>query len=135
LTATLSASANSTAATTESLSAATPAAFVHSDGAQTITQHADGTQSVRSLLAAPVDVRTDSVAVQFYVSGLRDASNVRAQIAGQDVPVLYSGRAAHFAGLDQVSVQLPRSLAGTGETEVLMTVDGRTANPVRIRIQ
>lgn len=125
------------AATAAGVAAAPATVLLHASGAQAITQHADGTRSVRSVHTAPVDLgaSSDVVALQFYASGLRDASEVRVQIAGRDVPVLYAGKAAHFEGLDQVSVRLPRSLTGVGEVDVVLTVDGQTANPVRIRIQ
>jgi uncharacterized protein (TIGR03437 family) len=73
--------------------------------------------------------------LQFYASGVRDASEVHVRIAGQEVPVLYSGPAGHFPGLDEVTVEIPRSLAGMGESEVLLTADGEPASPVRIHIQ
>ena len=57
------------------------------------------------------------------------------QIAGQDVPVLYAGPAQYFPGLDQVSVAVPRSLAGSGKVSVVLTVDGRPAKPASIEIQ
>src|SRR5579863_935336 len=111
--------------------------ILHSTGAQAVTHHADGTQSVRSAHGASVDLGApeDTVALQFYATGVRDGSEVRVQIAGQDVPVLYAGKSDHFEGLDQVSVQLPRSLAGIGEAEVVLTVDGQNSSPVRIHIQ
>jgi uncharacterized protein (TIGR03437 family) len=87
--------------------------------------------------AAPVDpgASGDTVMLQFYASGVRDASEVHVQIAGQDVPVRYSGASGHFPGLDEVTVDLPRSLAGTGDVDVVLTADGQTASPVRIHIQ
>jgi uncharacterized protein (TIGR03437 family) len=73
--------------------------------------------------------------LRFYASGVGDASEVHVQIAGQDVPVLYSGPAGHFPGLDEVTVEISRSLAGIGEADVVLTADGQTASPVRIHIQ
>ena len=110
---------------------------LHAEGAQAITSHADGTRSVRSIGAAPVDLgsSSDVVALEFYASGVRDGAGIRVQIAGHDVPVLYAGPAGHFAGLDEVSVAVPRSLAGSGNVDVALTVDGRTASPVHIQIQ
>ena len=85
---------------------------------------------------APVDLlASDKVMLQFYTSGVRDASEVHVRIAGQDVPVLYSGASGHFAGLDEVIVELPRSLAGMGRVDVVLTADGQTAGPVSIHIQ
>jgi hypothetical protein len=110
---------------------------LHTGGAQIITAHVDGTKSVRSIGGAPVDLgdSSDKVALQFYASGVRDASEIRVQIAGHDVPVLYAGPADHFAGLDEVSVAVPRSMAGSGNVDVELTVDGRSASPVHIQIQ
>lgn len=104
---------------------------------QVITLHADGTQLVRPLRMAPVEpaATSDRVMLQFYASGVRDASEVHVQIAGQDVPVRYAGPSGHFPGLDEVTVEVPRSLAGMGDADVTMTVDGQAASPVRIRIQ
>ena len=137
LNAALSGAAATAAVTTDGVPAHTAAVVVHSNGAQAITLHPDGTQSVRPLHSSPVDLGAegDSVALQFYVSGLGEGANVQVQIAGTEVPVLYAGKAAHFTGLDEVSVQLPRSLAGAGQADVVMTVDGRAANPVQIHIQ
>jgi len=119
-------------------SAAAPASVqLHAAGAQAISAHADGTRSVRPIGALPVELgdSADVVALQFYASGVRDGSEVHVQIAGHDVPLLYAGPAGHFPGLDEVSVKVPRSLAGSGNVDVTLTVDGRTASPVHIQIQ
>jgi len=49
-----------------------------------------------------------------------------------DLPVLYAGAQGTLAGLDQVNAQLPQSLAGRGEVDVMLTVDGKPANTVRV---
>jgi uncharacterized protein (TIGR03437 family) len=110
---------------------------LHAEGARSITAHEDGTQSVRSIGAAPVEAgaSSDVVALEFYAAGVRDGSAIEVRIGGQNVPVLYAGAAERFTGLDQISVRLPRSLAGSGAADVLLTVDGQTAEPVRIQIQ
>lgn len=76
-----------------------------------------------------------TVLLQFYASGVRNRSQVRVQVAGQDVPVHYTGAADSFPGLDAVTIELPRSLAGTGDRDVVLIVDGRAATPVRAHIQ
>ena len=49
--------------------------------------------------------------------------------------VLYAGKnGADYEGLDQVNIEIPRSLAGRGDVDLLLTIDGRTANPVTLRI-
>jgi hypothetical protein len=124
-------------ATIPGTTTASAKAMLYSGGAQAISMHGDGTRSVRSIRSAPVELgaSNDAVALQFYASGVSGASNVHVQIAGEDVPLLYAGPASHFPGLDQVSVQVPRSLVGRGPVEVVMTVDGQTANPVGLQIQ
>ena len=98
---------------------------------------ADGTQSVRPLRSAPVDLSasTDRTMLRFYASGVRYASDVHVEIAGQQVPVVHAGPSADFAGLDEVTVDLPHSLAGMGRAEMILTVDGEAASPVPVHIQ
>jgi len=112
-------------------------ALLDARAVEVITAHADGTQSVRPLQGAPVDLSasSDRVMLRFYASGVRDASEVHVQIAGQEAPVFYSGPAGYFPGLDEVVVELPRSLAGMGGVDVVLTADGQTASPVPIHIQ
>jgi len=40
-----------------------------------------------------------------------------------------------FVGLDQVNVRLSRALAGRGEVDVSLSVDGRITNTVRINVR
>jgi uncharacterized protein (TIGR03437 family) len=51
------------------------------------------------------------------------------------VDVLYAGSQIQYPGLDQINVPVPATLAGSGEVDVSVTVDGRTANTVRIAIR
>jgi uncharacterized protein (TIGR03437 family) len=37
--------------------------------------------------------------------------------------------------LDQVNVKLPRSLIGRGDVVVILRVDGKTANAVRVNVR
>jgi uncharacterized protein (TIGR03437 family) len=73
-----------------------------------------------------------------YGTGIRNRSslaNVTANIGGTNVPVLYAGVQPSFDGLDQVNLTLPLSLSGSGEVNIVLTVDGQTANVVTINIQ
>jgi uncharacterized protein (TIGR03437 family) len=49
--------------------------------------------------------------------------------------VIFAEAQSDAVGVDQVAVLLPRRLAGRGEVDVLLTVDGKMANPVRINIK
>lgn len=87
--------------------------------------------------AAPIALN-GSVTLVLYGTGLRNRSslsNVTANINGTDVPVLYAGSQPSYEGLDQVNLSLPSSLSGSGEVNIVLTVDGQTANVVSIDIQ
>jgi uncharacterized protein (TIGR03437 family) len=60
---------------------------------------------------------------------------VACKIGGADAEVLFAGAAPGFVGLDQSNVRLPRSLAGRGEVNVVMTVDSKAVNMVRVAIR
>ena len=79
-----------------------------------------------------------SVYVSFFGTGIRNRSslaNVAATVNGIGVPVLYAGPAPGYTGLDQVNVGLVLSLRGSGESNVVLTVDGQAANTVTIDVQ
>ncbi len=86
---------------------------------------------------APIDLgpAVDQVYLILYGSGFRNRSglsSVSVRIGGVDVPVIYAGPAPGFVGLDQLNLgPLPRSLAGRGIAEILLTVDNRLANAVQ----
>jgi len=42
---------------------------------------------------------------------------------------------AAYAGLDQVNISIPKSLAGTGDARVYLVADGVASNPVGLEIQ
>jgi uncharacterized protein (TIGR03437 family) len=49
--------------------------------------------------------------------------------------VLYAGAQGGFVGLDQVNVRLQRSLAGRGDTDIILTVDDKRANTVKVNFK
>jgi uncharacterized protein (TIGR03437 family) len=60
---------------------------------------------------------------------------VSVTIAGQQATVVYSGGQGTFAGLDELDVRIPQSMAGSGPAAVVAQVDGRVSNTVTIQIQ
>jgi uncharacterized protein (TIGR03437 family) len=48
---------------------------------------------------------------------------------------IYAGAQPQYAGLDQIDVLLPQSLAGKGDVVIQVTVDGQAANPGHVTIQ
>ena len=92
-------------------------------------------------VGVPIDLGSEggSVFLSLFGTGIRGASFpglIRARVNGQLAPVLGFAPSDEFFGLDQVNVgPLPRSLAGEGEVEVLLLVDGIASNAVTIIIQ
>ncbi|MDP9054504.1 MAG: hypothetical protein M3N93_09425 [Acidobacteriota bacterium] len=58
-----------------------------------------------------------------------------ATINGVNAPVIYAGSAGTDTGLDQVNLLIPTTLAGKGNVNVQLTVEGIAANPVQITVQ
>ncbi len=88
----------------------------------------------------PIDLgpETDLVLLEMYCTGLRAPSSLAAvnvKIGGADGTVFYAGLTPGFVGLDQVDVSIPRSLIGRGDVNIVLTVDGKTANTVMINIR
>jgi uncharacterized protein (TIGR03437 family) len=63
----------------------------------------------------------------------RSPAPVVVRIGGVESQAIFAGAQGGFVGLDQINVLVPRNLAGRGEVDVTVTVDGRTSNPVRVR--
>ncbi|MBL8204070.1 MAG: hypothetical protein JNM09_07560 [Blastocatellia bacterium] len=95
--------------------------------------------SGQNCTARQIDLNAgDEVFLELYGTGIRNNSgltNVTATVGGVSVPVLYANKQPDFIGLDQVNIQLPKTLAGRGEVDVVLTVDGKAANPVRINLK
>ena len=86
----------------------------------------------------PIDVGQQQVFLVVYGTGFKfrsTLSSVSCAIGGVAAEVLYTGEVDDFVGLDQINVRLSRSLAGLGEVDVAITVDGMTANKVRVAIR
>jgi uncharacterized protein (TIGR03437 family) len=49
--------------------------------------------------------------------------------------VLYAGPVAAYAGLDQVKISIPKSLAGTGDVRVYLIANGVASNMVGLNVQ
>lgn len=88
----------------------------------------------------PIDLgpEVEQVFVVLFGTGFRfngGLSGVSAQIGGVNSEVLYAGLQGDFVGLDQCNVRIPRSLAGRGEVDLTLTINGKIANTVRINIK
>ena len=96
--------------------------------------------SAGSCAPVPIELgsETDQVILVLFGTGLRFRSvpsAVQVVIGGQVADVLFAGAQNEYLGLDQVNVRLPRSLRGRGLVDVVVSVDGKIANNVKIQVQ
>jgi uncharacterized protein (TIGR03437 family) len=118
--------------------AAALALRIKQDGATTFEPVVRFDPAQGKFVPIPIDLRpeTDRVFLILYGTGIRRRSgleNVSVSVGGTALETLFAGEVQGFVGLDQVNtVQLPRALAGRGEGDVVLRVDGQTANTVKV---
>ncbi len=95
--------------------------------------------STNRFVPSPIDlgVESDQVYLVLFGTGWGNQSPDRVQVYIGDVKarVLFAGKHPDFAGLDQINVSLPRKLIGRGEVDAFVTIAGKTANPIKLRIK
>jgi uncharacterized protein (TIGR03437 family) len=107
------------------------------DGSESFEPVAQFDPAQNRFVPIPIDLgpETDLVFLISYGSGFRFGATATATVGGLSAEVAFIGAAPGFIGLDQANVRLSRSLIGLGEVDVVLTVDGKTANTVRIAIK
>ncbi len=94
-----------------------------------------------AFVPAPIDFGPpgDVLVLVLYGTGIRfntGLAGATVTIGGTPVPVGYANVTQGFIGLDQINTgALPRSLAGRGVVNVVVTIDGVSANTTTIRFQ
>ncbi len=88
----------------------------------------------------PIDLGPEGerVFLVLFGTGFRHTSGVAAVTAllgGVRLPVTFAGAQGNLTGLDQLNLELSRSLKGRGQVTLSCTINGRTGNPVSIEIQ
>lgn len=122
---------------------------VKTDGTQVFEPIARFDAAQSRFVSVPIDLGPpgEQVFLLLYGVGFRNApntdgnsdngsaENVTVTLAGVNAPTLYSGAAPGFIGLDQCNIgPIPRSLVGSGEINLVLTVTGKPANTVRVNI-
>ncbi|QQS45106.1 MAG: hypothetical protein IPM66_14160 [Acidobacteriota bacterium] len=112
---------------------------VRADGSQVYSPAARFDSEQNQFVPATIDPgeEGDQLFLILFGTGLRNRSalsTVTATIGGTEVAVAFAGSQPDFAGLDQVNLMLPRSLAGRGDLDLSLIVDGKAANVVAIRM-
>jgi uncharacterized protein (TIGR03437 family) len=119
--------------------------------AQLVTTHANGSQDLlpavatynstqKAWVANPISLgtATDTATLVLYGTGVRyrpGPLSVTATINGTTLPVQYSGAQPTWVGLDQMNINLPRTLVGAGVVNLYVTVNGELSNTVTLTIQ
>ncbi len=120
--------------------AAAVALRVRANGQQVIEEIARWDAAQNRFVAVPIDlgVENEQVFLILFGTGLRNRASLSAagaRIGGIDAQVLFAGAQGDFVGLDQVNLALPRSLAGRGEVDIVLMVDGKAANTAQANIK
>lgn len=110
---------------------------VKANGQQVYEKVAEYDQATGAFKAKPIDLTVpgEQVYLIFYGTGFRyrtSLSTVSLDLGGVYGDPMYAGPTPGFLGLDQVNVLVPKSLAGRGEVDVVLTVDGKKANTVKL---
>jgi uncharacterized protein (TIGR03437 family) len=90
-----------------------------------------------SCVTAPLDVgaAATSLFLELFGTGIRGTkSGVTATIGGTAANAIWAVQ-SQYPGMDQVNILVPSSMAGRGEVDVVLTVDGSPANPVRVNLK
>jgi uncharacterized protein (TIGR03437 family) len=129
------------ASTPVTIAAVAPALFTLNAAALAaayVVRVRQGNQTVEPI-SDPIDLGPpgDQVYLSLFGTGLRGAppGQVSVGIQGINAPVIYAGPQSQFSGLDQVNVQLPRELTGTGDASVVLTAAGTAALTVHISVK
>lgn len=110
---------------------------VKANGAQSYEAISRFDSVQNAFVPVPIDFgdETDKLFLLVYgtgISGRTALSAVTVLVNGESAPVSFAGPQGDFVGLDQVNVELPRTLKGKGEVTINLIVDLRVANPVTV---
>ncbi len=113
---------------------------VRADGSQSFEPIARFDEEKKQFVAAPINPgpASDRVFLVLFATGLRNRSSlngVSVKIGGVSADALFAGPQGSFTGLDQLNVSLPRNLAGRGELDLIVIVDGKQANTLKLAIK
>ncbi|MDX2031498.1 MAG: SBBP repeat-containing protein [Blastocatellia bacterium] len=106
---------------------------VRGDGSQVYEPLSRFDSTVNRFVPIPIDLSNGQVYLLLFGTGFRgrdSLTSVAASIGGTSAQVLYAGPQADFAGLDQINLLLPASLAGRGDVTLDLSVGGKAANKV-----
>ncbi|HEY1497471.1 MAG TPA: M28 family peptidase, partial [Candidatus Solibacter sp.] len=115
--------------------AAAHAIRVAPDGSQSLQNVSDCSTGICAAIPIAFGAPDDRVVLVLYGTGIRGRSAlsaVHATVGSLALPCQYAGPHPLYSGLDQVNIELPRSLRGLGSLPVELSVEGSTVTPVVI---
>ena len=119
--------------------AAAVALIVTAGGRQSTTFVFDPNAALGSRRPVPIDVSQpgSQVYLMLFGTGMRNyTQRATATVGGIEVGIAGPAIQPEFPGLDQVNLgPLPASLAGRGEVDIALSVDGMTANTLTVSFQ
>jgi uncharacterized protein (TIGR03437 family) len=98
----------------------------------------DTTQSRFVPVPVDLDPATDNVFLIVFGTGFRFftmQTAVSVTIGGMNAPVSFAGMQGALVGLDQCNILIPRALIKRGDVDVVLTVNGKVANVVKMNIK
>lgn len=120
--------------------AAAVAIRVKPDNSQIIEAVIRFDQAQNKFVTTPIDLgpETDRLFLVLFGTGIRqrtDPAKIIARIGRADAQALFAGAQGSLVGVDQVNLAVPRILAGSGEVDVALTMDGQTTNLVKVNFR
>jgi uncharacterized protein (TIGR03437 family) len=74
--------------------------------------------------------------VMLFGTGFRYASSAMTMTIGTtSVTPTFVGAQGQIAGLDQINLQIPSSMAGAGNVDLVFTLENRSSNAVKLRVR
>lgn len=113
---------------------------VKANGAQSYEPTAQFDAAWGRFVAMPIDLggESDQVFLLLYGSGFRHhngLAGVTVILGDVETAALFAGEVREYAGLDQLNLRIPRNLAGRGEVDVSVNVNGHESNRVKIHVK
>ena len=100
------------------------------DGTQTIMQVSDCPAGTGTCVPVPLNVTLGTSALVLWGTGISEYSTfpqgLTVNAGNQPLQVFYAGPSSQFAGLDQINVWMPSSLAESGMVNLSVTLSGTT---------
>lgn len=109
------------------------------DGSQQFEPLAEFDASLKRFVARPLKLAAEGDRLYLILFGtgwsqVSNAGTVRARLGDMQIPVSYAGRQGEMPGVDQINLLLPHGLRHQGELKLEVTIDGKKANPVWLKV-